>query len=522
MSERIPEAEFLPGIELLPGPPAAPLAPDGRGRPRVKPVDRGQMVFRAVDVDALIEDDHPARAIWEFVVQLDLTAFYEPIAAVEGVAGRSAWDPQMLISVWVYAYSKGISSAREVARRCEFDPAFQWLTALGQINHHTLSDFRVGFQVALDELFEQTLAVLSVEGMITLERVMHDGTKIKAQCGSDSFRREERIQAHLKAAREQVEAMGDPREDLSPRQRAARQRACREREERLAEALVELENIRQAKTDAQAKEQARVSQTDPQARIMKQPDGGYAPSYNVQVSTDAAHGIIVGVGVTQSASDYGELPAAMDRVKENTGEAPQQVVVDGGFTSRENILAMDEKGVDLIGSLDEHASQSAGQMRRRGVDEAFYPAAFQYEEEQDQYRCPAGRVLRHDGQERGIGVVHHRYRAAAADCAGCAFKAGCCPQNESKGRTITRSIDAPAVRAFIEKMQTAEAKAIYRLRGGVAEFPNAWIKEKLGLRKFRLRGLVKVLTETLWASLTHNIQLWIRLSWKKEAMVMAG
>jgi transposase len=76
-----------------------------------------------VEVDRLVEEDHPVRAIWAFVSRLDLSAFYAPIKAVEGVAGREAWDPRLLVSVWVYAYSRGIGSAREVTRRCEYDLA---------------------------------------------------------------------------------------------------------------------------------------------------------------------------------------------------------------------------------------------------------------------------------------------------------------------------------------------------------------------------------------------------------------
>jgi transposase len=488
-----------------------------RGRPRVKRVERGQTVFRVVIVERLVEQDHPARAIWEFASRLDLGAYRAPIKAVEGVAGREPWDPQMLISLWIYAYSRGIGSAREVARRCAYDPAFQWLTGLGEVNYHTLADFRVEHQEALDELFARALGVLSAEGLVTLERVTHDGTKIRACAGSDSFRREERIQAHLKAAREQVTAMGDPREDTTARQRAAGERAKCERVKQLEHALEELEKIRAAKTGAEAKAEARASESDPETRIMKQGDGGYAPSYNVQISTDAARGIVVGVGVSQSASDYGELVGAVERVEENLGRTPWQVVVDGGFTSRENIVAMAEKEVDLIGSLDEHNAQSAGQMRRRGVEEAFYPQAFQYDGEKDQFRCPAGKMLRHEGREKRTGVIQHQYRASWADCSAGACKERCCPGNKTKGRAIRRAEESQPVRAFVEKMQTAAAKAIYRLRGAVAEFPNAWIKEKIGLRQFRVRGMAKALCETLWACLTYNIQQWIRLRWRARA-----
>jgi transposase len=435
------------------------------------------------------------------------------IQAVEGVAGREAWDPRLLGSLWIYAYSRGIGSAREVTRRCGYDPAFQWLTGLQAVNYHTLADFRVGYKQELDELFAQALGLLNAEGLITLERVMHDGTKIKACAGADSFRRDERIRAHLEVARAQVAAMGDPLAEPSYRQRVARQRAQRERLQRLEQALEELEKIREAKAGRELKEQARVSQSDPQARIMKQGDGGFAPSYNAQLSTDAAHSLIVGAGITQCGSDYGELVAAVERVEQGTGQKPQQVVADGGFTSRENVVALAAKGIDLVGALDEYNEQSAGQMRRRGVAEAFYPHAFAYNAEEDVYRCPAGEQLRHDGQEQGVGIVHHRYRAPSATCAACRFKSQCCPQNESKGRMISRAVEAPVVQAFKTKMQTEAAKAIYRLRGAVAEFPNAWLKAKIGLRQFRVRGLRKVGMELLWACLTYNIQQWIRLSW---------
>src|SRR6266446_3715882 len=184
-----------------------------------------------MDVERLIELEHAARAIWELVGRMKLDGFYAPIEAVEGSAGRTPWDPRLLVSLWIYAYSRGISSARELARRCTYDPAFEWLCGLEPINHHTLSDFRVAHGPALHELFVNALGVLSAEGLVSLKRVMHDGTKIKACAGADSFRRQERIAAHLEAARQQVQAMEQAGEEDSARQTAARQRTARERQE---------------------------------------------------------------------------------------------------------------------------------------------------------------------------------------------------------------------------------------------------------------------------------------------------
>src|SRR5208337_4260738 len=95
-------------------------------QPLIRHVNRQQMSWRAVDVERLIGEDHSARAIWSLVGRMDLSAFYRAIDSNAEEGGRPAFDPQLLISLWVYAYSQGIGSAREVARRCEYDPAFQW------------------------------------------------------------------------------------------------------------------------------------------------------------------------------------------------------------------------------------------------------------------------------------------------------------------------------------------------------------------------------------------------------------
>ncbi len=485
---------------------------------RLKRINREQMVLRPMDVERLVLEDHEVRAIWEFVGRMDLSRYYEEIEVVEGEAGRSATDPQLLISLWIYGYSRGVSAAREIGRLCEYDPAYQWLTGLELVNYHTLSDFRVDHKEALDELFTEVLGLLSAEGLISLERVMHDGSKVKACASGDTFRREGRIRAHLELAREQVEGMGDPRaaEEVSPRVAKARQRAVRERKERLEKALEELEKIRATKSSQAEKREVRVSMTDPEARVMKQSDGGYAPSYNVQLSTDAKEKVIVGVEVSQCGVDYEQLVPAEERLEETMGTVPKQMVTDGGFVSRENILAMKEKGVDFLGPMGVGVAQSAGQMRRRGVDPSFYPEAFYYDVARDTYGCPAGKNLRSDGEEKRPGRTNYKYRASAADCRQCPFKEKCCPQNGARGRTIVRGVDDPVVVAHREKMETEEAKQIYRQRGAVAEFPNAWIKEKIGLRQFRLQGLIKVGMEVLWACLAYNIQQWIRLCWRPQ------
>lgn len=484
---------------------------------RIKPVNRQQTMLRVIDVEELIAEDHAARAIWEFVGRLDLSQFYEDIEVVEGGAGRSAFDPQLKISLWIYSYSKGISSAREICRLCEYDPAYQWLTGMEVINYHTLSDFRVKYRHALDELFVQVLGILSAEGLITLERVMHDGTKIKAYAGRDTFRREDRIRQHLKIAQEQVKLMNElQEEEITPRVKKARQRAAIERQARLELALKELEEVRKSKKVIKEKQEARVSKTDPQARIMKQGDGGYTPSYNVQISTDSAEKVILGVYVSQSGNDFNELIHGEEMIERNLECIPDQMVVDGGFISRENIIAIHEKGIDLIGAMPNNAVNFRYQLDKLGIDPAFHTDKFYYDELNDTYTCPAGKILKPSGKDNAVGRTNYRYRADVSDCRACSFNRKCCPTKLVRGRSVSRGVDDPVVSEFITKMETEEAKAIYKQRGPVAEFPNAWIKDKIGLRQFRLQGLLKAGIEALWACITYNIQQWIRLCWRPQ------
>ena len=490
-------------------------------KPRYEAINREQLCWRVVDVERLIVEEHPARAIWEFVGQLDMSGYREEVRAVEGKAGRPGWEPRLLISLWVYAYSEGVGSARAIEQQCEWEPGYQWLTGASVVNAHTLSDFRVKHEKALKELFVQVLGLLSADGLITLERVMQDGTKIRAKAATDSFRRKERVEQALKQAQEQVEAVeAMSEEETSRRVAQARKRAARERQERLKRALEEFEKLAE-EGSGKDPEKRRVSTSDPQARVMKQADGGFAPSYNVQVNTDAKNAVVVAVGVVQAGNDFEQLQPGIDRVEQNLGQIPQQVVSDGGFVSRDNIVAMKERGVELIGPCGDETGKGKSSYEGRGVSAQYHSSQFVYDEASDSYRCPQGKILSYEGKEQRHTQVSYRYRAQRSDCQGCPVKGQCCPGNRVTGRSVHRGEEIVEVAEFRQKMQSEPAREIYRQRAQVAETPHLWIKEKFGLRQFSVRGLSKVGMEALWACLTYNIRIWIRLRWRQVATVPA-
>jgi transposase len=494
--------------------PGQPVATNGAAaettRPRLQVINRNQLIMRTVDVELLVGPEHPARAVWELIGQRDLAQFYNQIGATEGVAGRPARDPRLMLSLWIYAYMEGIPSAREIARQCESNAGFQWLTGATTVSAHALSDFRTQYGEAVKDLAAQILGLLAGEGMVDLKQVTQDGTKVRASAGADTFRREKTLGRHLAEARQQIEKLvnGDE-EEISQQSLRSRERGARERLKRLEKAQQELAKIQQNRNEKE-KSEARVSLTDPEARIMKQNDGGYAPSYNMQLSTDAKHTLIVGVKVSQDGGDIGQLQPAMNRLQQESGRAPQQAIVDAGYTSRDNIVAMAAAGIDLIGPTLEGKVQKETLYKIRGVQGEFRPEAFVFDEESNTYTCPAGKKLPYKARNTMVGQIKYTYAANAEDCNACAQKQHCCPTS-SKGRLIVRAEETAEVEAFRAKMETAEAQAIYKKRGAVAEFPNLWIKEKFRLRQFSVRGLEKVQIEALWVCMTYNIQQWIRL-----------
>src|SRR3984893_12272775 len=199
--------------------------------PRFQAIDRTQIFLRTTDVESLIAQDHPARAIWILLGRLDLRRFYEGQRAIEGNVGRSAISPHLLLSIWIYSYARGVSSARQISREMEHEPGLQWLAGMEVVNHHTLSDFRVAHGSPLPHLMEPVLCVLFCEGVVGLERFTQDGTKIRAQASKRSFLDRKHLQQSLDLAKRHIAKVeADDVDQLSQQQEAARYRVQRERE----------------------------------------------------------------------------------------------------------------------------------------------------------------------------------------------------------------------------------------------------------------------------------------------------
>jgi transposase len=250
-----------------------------------------------LSLEEMIPPGHPVRVLGDLAERLDLSRFTDGLKVSEGQAGRSATDVRLLVALWLYAATQGVGSARELERLCEHHAAYRWLCGGVHVNYHTLSDFRVSHEEALDDLMTEVMTLLMARKLVSVHRISQDGLRVRASAGKSRFRREQRLQGWLDQAKGQGEALKAQREapartDRNARQAAARERAARERLERVQKAIGALEEIKKIKARARSNDrdkprQARASTTDSEARVMKMPEGGFVKLEQIQAAEQA-------------------------------------------------------------------------------------------------------------------------------------------------------------------------------------------------------------------------------------------
>lgn len=314
---------------------------------RTSEPQRAQGVIRFEIPEETLPSDHRARLLWGIVSQLDLSSFLLEAKAVEGHQGRDQTSVRMLLTLWLYAISVNVGSGREIERRLASDPAFQWIVGDKRVGRTTLNEFRVTHPKALEKVFTDVLGVLMNKGLVSLDLVAQDGTRVRASASSPSFRSASalagcRRQAalHLRA----VLAEADDTDDVQ--QQRAREAKARDFQRRVDEAAAVVRELQEGNFSDKT---VRASTTDAEARVMKMPGSGFAPAYNVQLATagDPQGGprTIVGVRVTNVGSDYGSVGPMIDDIEQKCGKRPSVLLADNGHASSADIRAAADRGV---------------------------------------------------------------------------------------------------------------------------------------------------------------------------------
>ena len=305
-----------------------------------------------------IGPEHPVRLVAAGVERLDLAGFVKGAKAVEGVAGRPVTSPALLLALWLYGIQQGIGEATELARRCVSDAAFKWLCGGVEPSHDVLSDFRVRHLDVLQEVFTKVVGTLLHHGLVTLEHVAQDGTRVRAHASAPSFRSEKGLEDCREQAALHLKAVLASADEYSPGHQAIREAKAREYQKRVEAAMATLEAERAKKTSAKEKAAVRASTTDPEARVMKMADGGFRPGLNVQfaVAGDPEGGprTIVGVNVTPVGSDMSSIKPMVEQVEGRTGVIPDKLLADANHATLADIKYLAERGIDALVAVPEY------------------------------------------------------------------------------------------------------------------------------------------------------------------------
>jgi transposase len=486
MTSNHAQLAWLPPAAATDRAPAAPAA----GKPLVgRRYKQGQDLRQAMllppSVDDYVAADHPVRAITAYVDNaVDVSALGLAHSAGTLSAGQPAYDPADLLKLYLYGYLNRVRSSRRLAAECGRNLEVMWLIKGLRPGYHTIADFRKANAKALVAVNRDFVALCRELGLFGGERVGLDGSFFHGNASAASIQTKQQLERALSAlerdiARYHQEIDSGDSAEAGPGQEAA------VTPEQLAALTARAAAKRTALEELAQSGETQLSRTDPDARRLSK-NGTKVTGYNVQSVVDAKHRLILTHEVTNAGNDLGQLVPMAEQAKAELGMAPQEpleVLADAGYFTEADIAACHDKAIIPYVPLPEKNSVAAAEGRLPGQ-------AFDYDAEQDVFRCPGGQTLPPHGKPTlKNGVLRQCYASKAKVCKGCALRAQCLPE-KSAMRRIYRCEHAAAVERHRQHMQAAGA--VMRERAGLCEHPFGTLKRWLGWDHFLVRSLSKV------------------------------
>ena len=360
--------------------------------------DQSQSFLLPPSLDDWLPENHEARFISDVIDSLlDLDCIYDSYTEA---SGAPPYDPAMMLKLLLFAYSTGVTSSREMERRCHVDVAFRWLSANSAPDYRSISRFRRRHLSAIDLLFVQVLALCAQAGLVRLGRVALDGTKLRASASKHKAMSYDRMGPRLQELEAQVAAMlaeaeaadaaedaefgEDKRGDELPPELAtkegrlaklraakeaieaeAKEKAAAKAEHKATERGASEQEARAAGEEAAAgatpKSRAQRNFTDPESRMMKTTDG-FHYAFNAQAVVDEEAQVVVAHSVSNQATDVGHLMEMIEITQNTLGAAdidenPDTFIADAGYFSEQNVTDATDAGADVLiatGRLKHH------------------------------------------------------------------------------------------------------------------------------------------------------------------------
>ncbi len=466
----------------------------------LRDMDREQMWLLPPTLDDLLPLDHPARFVAEFVDALDREGWAELGVEIDGdPMGAPAYHPRALLSVWLYGFMTGVRSCRKLEAACRDQIPYLWLTGWQHPDHNTLWRFYKEHRQSMRKLFERTVRTAVTMKLVDLAVQAVDGTKVGANAARDRTYDAGELGRLLNRVEKAIS-------DLEAQNEAGEDTPALHLPEELANKQTLREQIRHAMDElASERNRKRINLTDRDAKLMRTRQG-FMPSYNAQamVSPLAPGGqttgmLLTAVDVVDQVNDALQLTPMMEQAEGVTGTRTPLTLADAGYCGGRNLEASHRKG-----------QQVAMPDMARPLDNPYHKDRFTYDEGNDRYVCPHGKILRFSSSSTNAGTPVRVYRAASASaCRSCpAF--GVCTKDYPRGRKLEIGARDHVLRAHREWMSTEAATTAYKRRKYLVEPVFGIFKEQLRARRFLLRGLANVKAEWTVLAIAFNL----RTIWK--------
>jgi transposase len=459
----------------------------------------------------LLAADHLARRIAAGVELLDLGLLFESYLGV----GRSALRPDLLLKMALYEMQNKRPSPAEWRRDvCESMPV-RWLLFGMQPSRACLYDFRDRLAPFLEGWNAQVLHLAMEEGCTQATRVALDSTSVAANASRRIVLNQERLDKRRQVIDEELRSrqreisMPDKPGWLAHTDAGVRQQ--QQRYQSAAEILAQRQaaNAQRGSDKRKPDDKVLVSLTDPEAILARDKLNVFRPLYNVQVVRDLDSSLIFSYDVWLQNNDNGVVEPMIERMTDNVGVKPKELLVDSGYVSMAHLQFCAQAGITMYGPSQENDfSKQNGKKVQHNQFTGLPKSAFCWLEEEQTYQCPEGHCLEVSGTKKSSRADHTipltLYTCPPEHCMACPRQKEC-TRTPQKGRTVSRMENEELLDALRARMKTPEAKRLYKLRSQTVELSFADLKEHRGLRRYHCRGLIRAKAEVGTLVLAHNL-----------------
>lgn len=471
------------------------------------PIEIDQRLLFPSNIFDLLSKDHECYLYSDIFQQLDTSELESKYSHL----GQHAYHPKVIVSILIYAYSRGVFSSREIEKRCHQDLSFMYIAQMNYPNFRVLSDFRKDHSAFFHDCFKQTVKLAMELRLASLGHISLDGSKFKANSSKHKAMSYKRLKEKEQELTAEIDTLIEKASHCDAEEdKAYKDRTGYEIPEDLKHKEKRLVQIKEAREALEAREEAlhpgkevedkrQISFADKDARIMGK-KGDFDYRYNGQISVDSDNQIIVGQHLSQNANDKQELNPALEQVRETTGRLPDKLSADNGYMSGDNLDALDESPVNAYIATDKR--EKANKAPLSESDRKLVKADFDYNEEENTFTCPGGQILE---MKRESADGTRIYQGEAVACKNCPYQIRCCKSQKGSARIITSDNKEPLRQQMNRRMEQNESKRVYKERKIIVEPVFGQIKN-MGFRGLSVRGKEKVAGEFSLVCATHNIK----------------